>query len=75
MSEVNRLIRLKPDPAGNAREVLVSVGHRCEHCRGNGWLWGKAVSGEYVKVPCKVCGGKAELDAIISITWKPTCKE
>lgn len=71
MSKVNRMIELKPDPTGNIHETLVSVGHRCEHCRGKGWLLGAAGD----KVTCKACGGKAELDAVISITWKPTCKE
>lgn len=52
MSKVNRMIELKPDCTGDTREVLVSVGHRCEYCQ-----------------------GKKELDAVIGIQWKPTCKE
>ena len=40
MSRVRRMIELKPDMNGNTRETLVSVGHRCEFCQGNGWYWG-----------------------------------
>lgn len=72
MSKVDRMIELKPSITGNTREKLVSVRHRCEYCQGNGYFWGKDEIGEDVKVPCKVCQGKKELDAIIDITWKPT---
>lgn len=34
MSKVDRMIELKPDRTGDTREVLVSVGHRCEYCQG-----------------------------------------
>ena len=40
MSRVRRMIELKPDMNGETRETLVSVGHRCEFCQGNGWYWG-----------------------------------
>lgn len=75
MSKVNRMIELKPDFTGDTREILVSVGHRCEYCQGNGYFWGTDKMGKSVKVPCRVCQGKQELDAVICITWKPTCKE
>lgn len=38
MSKVDRMIELKPDRTGDTREVLVSVGHRCEYCQGNGYF-------------------------------------
>lgn len=72
MSRVKRTIELRPDMKGSTREKLVSVGHRCEHCQGNGWYWGSDGMGDGVKVTCPVCKGRGELDAIIDITWKPT---
>lgn len=75
MSRMKRMIDLRPDPSGGLRETLVSVGHRCERCKGSGFYWSVDAAGNSTKMPCKVCGGKRELDAVISITWKPTCKE
>ena len=75
MSRVNRMVELKPQMNGNTRETLVSVGHRCENCSGNGWFWGTDGEGKGMKVTCPVCKGKAELDAVVYIVWKPTCKE
>ena len=40
MSKVDRMIELKPLSHGDTRETLVSVGHRCEYCQGNGYFWG-----------------------------------
>lgn len=75
MSKVDRMIELKPDRTGDTREVLVSVGHRCEYCQGNGYFWGVDKIGKHVKTPCPICQGKKELDAVIGIQWKPTCKK
>ena len=57
MSKVNRMIELKPDRTGDTREVLVSVGHRCEYCQGNGYFWGVDKIGMHVKTPCPICQG------------------
>lgn len=74
MSKVDRMIELKP-MRHDSHETLVSVGHRCEYCQGNGWYWGTDDFGKGFKVTCPKCNGKGELDAIINITWKPTCKD
>lgn len=75
MSKVDRMIELKPLSHGDTRETLGSVGHRCEYCQGNGYFWGVDELGKNVKKPCPICKGKQELDAIINVTWKPTCKD
>lgn len=75
MSRVNRMLNVEPLVDGGCRETLVSVGHRCAYCCGNGWYWGTDDDGEDTRVTCPICNGKAELDAVISITWMPTCKE
>ena len=59
---------------GRNREMLVSPGHKCGYCQGNGWFWGEEHH-ESVKVNCPVCGGSGQLDAIVTVDWKPTRKE
>ena len=61
MSKVNRMIELKPDRTGDTREVLVSVGHRCEYCRGNGYFWGVDKIGKHVKTPARYAGARRSL--------------
>ena len=75
MSRVHRMIEMTPPSHGESRETLVSVGHRCEYCKGNGWFWGVDEDGEDTKRPCPICKGGRELDAVINVTWIPTCKE
>lgn len=75
MSQMRRMAELKPPTHGMKEETLVSVGHRCEYCQGNGWFWGMDEFGQGVKKRCPVCEGKGELDAVITIKWQPTCKE
>lgn len=57
-----------------AREVFCSPGHVCSYCKGNGWFWGEDERGESVKVDCPVCKGSGELDAVVSVEWKPSKK-
>ena len=60
---------------GPNRENFVSTGHKCGYCKGNGWFWGtEEGSREDVHVSCPVCGGSGELDAIITVDWKPSSK-
>lgn len=78
MSKIEKQLEICP-PAymcqGLGRENFVSTGHVCGYCRGNGWFWGtEEGSREDVHVPCPVCKGSGELDAIITVDWKPSSK-
>ena len=55
----------------SSNETLVSVGHLCEYCQGNGWFWGADERGMGVKETCPRCNGNGEVDAIIKIAWQP----
>ena len=61
---------------GTGRETVGEFpGYSCGYCQGNGWFWGtEEGSREDVQVPCPVCEGSGELDAIITVDWKPTNK-
>ena len=59
---------------GRNRELLVSPGHKCGYCRGNGWFWSEE-QGERIKANCPVCGGSGQLDAVVTVDWKPVGKE
>lgn len=61
MSKVDRMIELKPLSHGDTRETLVSVGHRCEYCQGNGYFWGVDELGKNVKKPCPYARGSKNL--------------
>ena len=74
MSRVKRMVELQP-LRHSSNETLVSVGHLCEYCQGNGWFWGADERGMGVKETCPRCNGNGEFDAIIKIAWQPTCKE
>ena len=78
MSRIKKQLEICP-PAymckGPNRENFVSTGHKCGYCKGNGWFWGtEEGSREDVHVSCPVCGGSGELDAIITVDWKPSSK-
>ena len=60
----------KPDEA--ALEVFCSPGHVCSCCNGNGWIWGENEIGEPIHKDCPVCGGSGELEAVVTIEWKPS---
>lgn len=55
------MIELKPDRTGDTREVLVSVGHRCEYCQGNGYFWGVDKIGKHVKTPARYARARRNL--------------
>lgn len=78
MSKIEKQLDICP-PAymgkGLNRENFVSTGHKCDYCKGNGWFWGtEEGSREDVRKSCPVCEGSGELDAIITVDWKPTNK-
>jgi len=56
---------------GGQKESLLSRGHKCSYCHGNGWFWGEERR-ESVKVDCPVCKGSGKLDAVITIEWNPS---
>ena len=71
MSRIRRMMELTPPAHEMSEETLVSVGHTCGYCHGNGWFW--ADDGrDSVKVPCPICKGKCEVDAVIAIKWRPS---
>lgn len=53
------------------REMYYSPGHVCSYCKGNGWFWGEERR-ERVKIDCPVCKGSGELDAVVTVEWKPS---
>ena len=78
MSRIKKQLEICLPPIcarGLTGENFVSTGHKCGYCKGNGWFWGtEEGSREDVHVPCPVCGGSGELDAIITVDWKPSSK-
>lgn len=74
MSVKNDIIKVTP-PAfvgvGNLKETIISTGHLCRYCHGNGSFWGEELR-ERVKKDCPVCNGSGKLDAVITIEWKPS---
>jgi len=61
---------------GEVRETLVSPGHVCNYCHGQGEVTGEdpELPGEWVFKKCPVCGGCGELDAVVTIAWQPSGK-
>ncbi len=56
---------------GNMKEIIISNGHLCGYCRGNGFFWDEQQR-DRVKKDCPVCNGRGKLDAVITIEWKPS---
>lgn len=77
MSKTTRTIELRhPDHyRPGSKETLVSRGHLCNYCSGNGFFWGSDQYGHRTKCECPVCKGSGEVDAIVTIEWKPNRKE
>lgn len=75
MSRIRRYVEIMPPTIKSDTDVLVSPGHRCGYCQGNGWFWKqKDDERDAVKEPCPICNGKGEVDAVITIKWQPACK-
>ena len=76
MSITRRQIELKAPSMNKPDETLVSTGHRCEYCQGNGYFWSEQDNDpDPIKTPCPMCNGKGMLDAIVTIKWKPSNRE
>lgn len=72
MSVKNAFIKITPSEfigVGNMKETIISNGHSCRYCHGNGFFWGEQLR-ERVKKNCPVCNGSGKLDAVITIEWK-----
>ena len=78
MSGINKQVVLVPPSHmqnGRNRELFVSPGYTCSYCHGNGWYWGMDDFRDSMKVTCPVCGGSGQLDAVVTVEWKPSMKE
>lgn len=75
MSRVRKTVELQPPGLDFKKELLVSPGHRCGYCKGNGWFRDSYIHGEDTKTACPMCGGSGEVDAIVTIEWKPSKKQ
>lgn len=70
MSKEKRIIEIAPPRGHMTSEHLISKGHSCGYCYGNGFFWGEDDYGKSVKHPCPVCNGSKEVDAVINIRWR-----
>lgn len=76
MSKIKETIELKPDHActrGARDERLVSSGHECPECHGNGFHWAEGpdpCSHGSIKEPCSVCKGTGKVDAVVTVHWQ-----
>lgn len=78
MSGINKQVVLVPPSymqKGRNRELLISPRHTCSYCHGNGWFWKPDEFGDNIKIDCPVCEGSGQLDAIVTIEWKPSKRE
>lgn len=64
------MVVLTPPRMKATLERLVSEGHTCGYCHGNGFFWGLDEYGENEKTPCPMCKGSGRLDAVITVEWK-----
>jgi DnaJ-class molecular chaperone len=74
MSNNKHYIQIEPPSAGSLVEGLYSPGHVCKYCNGVGYFTGDSRPGGAEEKVCPVCEGKGELDAMVTIEWKPTIK-
>lgn len=71
MSSKNQMIFLEAPLYGGLEERIVSRGHTCRYCYGEGGFGGDPRLGE-VWTPCPVCKGSGKMDAEVIIKWKPS---
>ena len=70
MSKIARRIELRPPSVKTTEERIVSKGHNCEYCHGDGYFVGCNYKGQSENDPCPICGGSGKVDAVINIEWK-----
>ena len=67
------MIEINPgcmSPGGRRTERVLSRGHKCPYCQGNGYFWQEDDWDERYKKECSICKGSGKLDAVITIEWK-----
>lgn len=69
MSSKNQMIFLEPPLYGGLEEHIVSRGHTCRYCYGEGGFGGDPCRGEEW-TPCPVCKGSGKMEAEVTIKWK-----
>ena len=76
MSKIKETIELKPNHGctrGARDEELISRGHECPECNGNGYHWvddpDPAAHG-CVKEPCSICNGSGKVAAFVTVHWQ-----
>lgn len=74
MSKEVKFVALVPPSHEQVKELVMSKGHTCGYCHGNGWFWGIDEFHDRVKNTCPLCGGSGMLDAVVTIEWKPSNK-
>ena len=71
MSKQIKLVELVSPSYKQGKEQVVSKGHTCGYCHGNGWFWGVDEFRDRVKNTCPLCEGSG---MIVTIEWKPSNK-
>lgn len=74
MSKQVREVELVPPVRNQKKEMIVSKGHTCGYCYGNGWFWGRDGFGDSIKNDCPICEGSGMVDAVVTVEWKPSNK-
>ena len=72
MSSMKRTVELVPPQTDIKRELITSPGHVCGYCHGIGHFEPEWYRPYEESIPCPVCGGSGQVDAIITVEWKPS---
>ena len=72
MSKISEILELKPDHGctrGGRDEELLSKGHTCPECHGNGWHYTVGEKDRW-REACSICNGTGMVDAVVTIHWQ-----